>query len=187
MSENIELRKERAREFLKDAYSPKERKWYQTDWPKYKLITDGLRNNKNHPLIDEEIIIQNDLKGALLMSAFFVLVNVGIAIFQEKIESENFIIFGIWLVIFLAKGLDRRPKIILTKNSIWCNNFEEPIPWINIFAIYFKTEELSDSKNYSLLIHYYEEQYDYFKEIEFKLGDYKQSNDEIIAAIKSFS
>jgi hypothetical protein len=187
MNENLELRITKAREFLKDAYSPKERKWYQAKLPEYELISNGIQKKQNQSLKHEEIIIRNDTKGALKMSAFFVLLSLIIFIIFKKDAFGYLIMLSFFIIFGLKIGLDRNPKLILNNNSFWGYNFEKAILWGNVIAIYFKTEELSDSKNYSLMIHYYDEEYDYFKEIEFKLNGYEISNEEIIAAIKHFS
>jgi hypothetical protein len=188
MNENLELRKERAREFLKDAYSPKDKKWYQSKYPTYELITGFLKkNNKNYIFSDAEIILKNDLKGALFMSAFFVTIIVGMCVLQKEINVGFIFFLGGWIIFILANGLDRRPKLILNTKSIWAKNFENAIPWENVIAIYFKIIDSGDSLFYSFLVHYYDAKYDYFKEIEFSASGYGISNEEIIAAIKFFS
>jgi hypothetical protein len=185
MNENLELRITKAREFLKDAYSPKETKWYQTI-PTYELILKKFAINREQPIVSKEIIVRNDTKGLLKLIAFFVVLSLVVCIFLKEKSFGYLAMFAIWISFILFKGLDRKPKLILNNDSFWGHNFEKAISWRNIFAIYFKTEELSDSKSYSLMIHYYDEGYDYFKEIEFKLSGYDISDEEIIKAIKQF-
>jgi hypothetical protein len=187
MNENLQLRITKAREFLKDAYSPKEKKWYQSKYPTYELVTNGLETDKNHSLLDKEIVLKNNSKGALITSAFLIAIILGILFFQKENNFGSILMLLAWVIYILAYSLDKKPKIILNKKAIWAKNFEDEIPWENIIAIYFKTIGSGEDLTYSFLLHYYDEKYDYFKEIEFSASGYGMSNKEIIAVIKHFS
>jgi hypothetical protein len=186
MNENLQLRITKAREFLKDAYSPKEKKWYQSKYPTYELVTDGLENYKNYSITSEEIVLKNNLKNALYSGAFFIAVTLGILLFQKENNIGVVLMLCVWIIVILVNVLDKGPKLILNKKVIWAKNFEDEIPWENIITIYFKTIGSGEDLTYSFLLHYYDEKYDYFKEIEFSASEYGMSNEEIIAAIKHF-
>jgi hypothetical protein len=164
----------------------KETKWYQTI-PTYELITENFSINKNQTIIKKELVVKNDSKGTVKTSAFFVILSFVAYMFFKEESFGYLIMFAIFISIVMVKGLDRKPKFILNNDKLWGYNFENAIPWSNMIAIYFKTEELSDSKAYSLMIHYYDEGYDYFKEIEFNLDGYEFSKEQIIEEIKKFS
>jgi hypothetical protein len=185
MNENLEQRKEKAKELIKVAYAVIDKKWYQVI-PTYRLIPESLENKSEVVNNTEEIIIRNDTKGALGLSAFFVLLGFLIYLYLKEDAFGHLVMLAIWMCFILKSSLDKRPKIILNNIGFWGYNFENVIPWENIFAIYLKTEETSDDKKYSLMIHYYDDKYDYFREIEFELRGFEKSEEEIIELIKQF-
>lgn len=187
MNENLERRKIEARKFLADAYAPKKRKWYQQKLPTYELITDAEYVHKKLPILQEEVIIKNELKAALQMSAFFVAISFAILIFKVENWYGAIWMFAICSFFLLIKVLDRRPKLILTPHYIWAYNFEEKIYWEGIIAIYLKMEDSGESISHSLFFHYYDCKFDYFKEIEFNLTSYDMDRDDIIRTIKIFA
>jgi hypothetical protein len=187
MNENLDQRKAEARESLKKAYCRREKKWYQSKYPTYELVTDGLETNKNHSLLDKEVVLKNNLKGALITSAFLIAIILGILFFQKENNFGSILMLLAWVIYILAHSLDKRPKLILNKKAIWAKNFENEIPWENIIAIYFKIDGSGEDLTYSFMVHYYDKRYDYFKEIEFSASGYGMSNKEIIEAIKHFS
>jgi hypothetical protein len=187
MNENLERRMIEARKLLEDGYAPKKRKWYQQKLPTYELITDVAYLHKKLPILQEEIIIKNELKTALRMSAFFVAISVTLVICKAENWYGEICMFAIINFLVLTQALDRRPKLILTRHYIWGYNFEEKIYWEDIIAIYLKTDDSGESVSHSLFFHYYDRKLDYFKEIEFKLTSFDMDNDDIIRAIKIFA
>jgi hypothetical protein len=185
MNESLEQRKEKAKEFLKAAYTVQDKKWYQAI-PTYRLIPETLENKSEDSKITKEIIIRNYTKGALKLSAFFVLLgSITYLLFKEN-SFGILVMFAIFIIINLISSLDKRPKIILNYVGLWEFSFEKTILWGNIFAIYHKTEDAGDGFSYSLILHYYDEIYDNFREIEMTLEGYELSNEEIIDSIKQF-
>jgi hypothetical protein len=121
------------------------------------------------------------------MSAFFI-VFILWTLFIEKEPNLPYILFmGTLVLYFIIKGLNKRPETILNLKFIWAKNFEDEIQWQNVIAIYFKTLDTGESKTYSYMLHYYDERYDYFKEIEFSTTGYDKSNIELTEAIIYFS
>ena len=189
MSENLEKRKSDLLVDLENRYAGKRGRWWPENLFAYTMTADLAEECKKIDNEVVEVIIRPKLAILLSVSAFFltgILIQVlPIPGFPKANFGPIFLtIFVIGFVYFVARGISRKPRIIVNTNGLWTDKLNELILWKNIVATFI--HRTGDGDFCYLLVHYYIPETNQFQETEYRIDELDIKNNELAFYIEKF-
>jgi len=173
MNETLEKKQIELLRTLKVRFKEEPRSWWQTQSKKYKTTWEVGNTYDNYPVPSDETIIRYNLKAAIFTIAALLLYMLFLIFYQwdEKEGSPHYfyLFFLIFIFLELRNALDRKPKVIITKNSIRLQKLSVEVKWDNLLASYIEEDSSGDSTETTLLLFHYDEINDTVIESAFKL------------------
>lgn len=182
------------REELERQYAPKEKKKWRGNPP---VITNTtiIAEKPSYPIsINSEVLIRNDFAsnflgavGLIFLGFFFFIVS------RYKVGgygTEGAIGIGLFFISIgmfpLIRGLKRSTKIIIDEDGIWVKEQNVKVLWHTIVDTYIKSVDLDGEKNEYLIVHFFDEQKEWFESFECKLNHLEFEKEEIAFYIGLF-
>jgi hypothetical protein len=172
MNENLGERKLNFLNYLNREHKEKQRSWWGSINPEYQKTRNAAAGSKVPDSNPPEIIVKNSLRNAIITIAFFVFIAVfGLMIkHEEEMDLLSIPFIFIFLAVFLFHAFDRRAKIIIDKHGIWTNSFQAHILWEDISETYIYHDNSGEGTTHYLLIYYYDEELDEFRQTQQSLS-----------------
>jgi hypothetical protein len=194
MNERIENIIQQRREELERQYAPKEKQKWKAN-PPVISNTKIIAEKPPFPItINGEVLIRNDFAtnflGAIaiifLGSFFFVLSHYKLGGYS----SEGAIGIGFFCVLIgafpLIRSLKRSTKIIIDQEGVWVKEQNVKVLWHTIVDTYIKSVDFDGEKNEYLIVHFFDEQKEWFESFECKLNHLEFEKEEIAFYIELF-
>ena len=178
------------RKYLEEQFEDRPRKWWQYKANDYIPTKDMDTGKTNYPHNPEETIVRFNFKRALISSALFFIV---FLLFYFISANGKPIATSSWLMniaIFIALffPLIRRSKrgelVVFNKAGFRISTMPGLVPWHHLVASYIRKENSGEHPSYYLLMYYYDEKLDEFKEIELDTSGLDLSKENIASQIE---
>ncbi|RXK60341.1 hypothetical protein ESA94_07620 [Lacibacter luteus] len=181
MNETLEKKQIELLRTLKERFKEEPRSWWQTQSKKYKTTWEVGNTYDNYPEPSEEKIVKYNFKAAiskiaaLLLFIFFVYYQS----WQHNSGMPYFMLVAmlIFLLLELPSLYDRKPRLIITSQSIWFKKVGYEIEWNNLMASYVEEDHSGDSVTSELLFFHYDQLTNTIHEIRIKLNECLEMND----------
>jgi len=164
--------KERVLEYIESIKAqnlPVEKTWWQHPPPVY-YDTKDYATNYDKPIdTSEPAIFKKPKKEWLIISVMVVVTSVLIYLLSKKDFSFlQLLLLSVLLLLVLPRLLDNKAMIRISQDEIWLYKEDKEIPWEHVVLTHIK-EVREEDLSYFFVIHYYDEEYDYFNKTEIEL------------------
>jgi len=168
-------------------------RWWHTRVNDY-IPTRDMAKSKNYSPQDQEItIIKYDLKGALKSSALFFMISFFMYLFiggKESLTSSSFWMINIVLLLAicspLLSGKRSAMRMVFTKEGFQVSDMPVLVTWENLVVSYIRVDHSGEDDRHYLLLFYYDETTDEFREIECALNGLDMPKEDIAYRIEYY-
>lgn len=191
MNEDLKKRTANVRKYLEEQFKERPLKWWQITTDEYIPTRDMGSGKKHYPHNPEETIVKFDFKGALKSGALFFMAAFMMFYFissdRQPIPASFWmmmIIMIIALFLPLLSGDKRGDQIVFNKTGFRISTMPRLISWEYLTASYIRKDNSGEAPSYYLLVYYYDETKDEFKEIELADHGLNMSKEDIALQIE---
>jgi hypothetical protein len=191
MNEGLKKRIADVRKYLDEQFEGRPRKWWQYKANDY-IPTRDMDTGKNyHPHNPEETIVRFDFKRALISGALFFTVTFLMFYFisfNGQALTASFCMTNMVVLVFiffaLIRGDKRGELMVFNKTGFRISTMPELVCWTHLVASYIRKENSGEDPGYFLLLYYYDEKTDEFKDIESGISGLNLSKEDIASQIE---
>lgn len=170
----------------------KKRPWWNQSGVEYNSTTYFAQRHIAKRQVPIAIDIKNSITGMIFIPVFFV-VSASMGSIANDLKGLAAIVWGILhIAILIAVGSFARnqpgKKILLrfTPHGIWIKKEDYIVKWRFIVRSGIENDNSNDSNRTNLVLHFYDERYDCFREIEIETSDLAIGNNELCFYIEYF-